>query len=164
MTEEMEARLRKIRAVVLDVDGVLTDGGMYYGLEGEELKKFNSRDGMGVRLLRDAGIEVAIITGENSQAVARRAEKLKIGEVHLGIEEKLPVLQDFASRKGLDASEIAYMGDDVNDLLCLGWVGLPAAPADAMPPVLSIAQLITERRGGEGAVRELADQILSSRS
>ena len=76
MTEE---RLRKIRAVVLDVDGVLTDGGMYYGLEGEELKKFNSRDGMGVRLLRDAGIEVAIITGENSQAVARRAEKLKIG-------------------------------------------------------------------------------------
>jgi len=161
MTEE---RLRKVRAVVLDVDGVLTDGGMYYGLEGEELKKFNSRDGMGVRLLRDAGIEVAIITGENSQAVARRAEKLKIGEVHLGIEEKLPVLQDFASRKGLDASEIAYMGDDVNDLPCLGWVGLPVAPADAMPPVLSVAQLITERRGGEGAVRELADQILSSRS
>jgi 3-deoxy-D-manno-octulosonate 8-phosphate phosphatase (KDO 8-P phosphatase) len=161
MTEE---RLRKVRAVVLDVDGVLTDGGMYYGLEGEELKKFNSRDGMGVRLLRDAGIEVAIITGENSQAVARRAEKLKIGEVHLGIEEKLPVLQDFASRKGLDASEIAYMGDDVNDLPCLGWVGLPASPSDAMPPVLSVAHLITERRGGEGAVRELADQILSSRS
>lgn len=159
----MKGRLKNLRAVVLDVDGVLTDAGMYYGPEGEAFKKFNSRDGMGVRLLRAAGLEVALITGENSQAVARRAEKLKIEEVHLGIEDKLPVLQDLAKRKGYAAEEIGYMGDDVNDLACLQWVGVAAAPADAMPPVLSVAELITERNGGEGAVREFADQILSSR-
>ena len=160
----MDDRLRKIRALVLDVDGVLTDSGMYYGPDGEVMKKFSSRDGMGIRLLREAGIQVAFITGENSEVVTRRAEKLHIEDVFLGIEDKLPVLQAYAKKKGFSESEIAYMGDDVNDLPCLEWVGLPCAPADATPPVLSVAALVTKRRGGEGAVRELADRVLAVRS
>jgi YrbI family 3-deoxy-D-manno-octulosonate 8-phosphate phosphatase len=164
MADGMEERLKKVRAVVLDVDGVLTDAGMYYGPQGEALKKFNTRDGMGIRLLRDAGIGIALITGENSEAVLRRAEKLQITDVFIGVDDKLPVLEAYLEREGLSFGDIAYMGDDVNDLPCLEKAGLPCAPADAMPPILAVAALVTRRKGGEGAVRELADRILDSRS
>ncbi|MFO0773163.1 MAG: HAD hydrolase family protein [Nitrospiraceae bacterium] len=145
-----------------DVDGVLTDAGMYYTEAGDELKKFNTRDGMGIKLLQKAGLITAIVTQENTKLVARRAAKLTIPELHQGITDKLTCLHDMASRHGLTLQQIAYIGDDVNDLAALRAVGLSAAPADAMPGILRAVSYVCAKRGGEGAVRELAELILEA--
>ncbi|HLF92962.1 MAG TPA: HAD-IIIA family hydrolase [Planctomycetota bacterium] len=155
---------RPIRALILDVDGVLTDGGMYYGPKGETLKKFNVKDGMGIRLVREAGIAVALVTGERSEAVLRRAEKLKIRDVFLGVEDKGRVVRKFLAARGIRPEEAAYVGDDVNDLPALRLVGLAFAVADAVPSVRKAVDRITTRRGGEGAVREVCDFLLKSRA
>ena len=155
--------LKKIRALILDVDGVLTDGGMYYGPGGEGLKRFNVKDGMGLRLVIDAGIAVALISGENSEILRRRAEKLKIADVFVGVEDKLQTLEGFLSSKKISLAEAAYVGDDVNDLPPMGKVGLPVAVADAVPEVRKAAKWVTTRRGGDAAVREVCDAILSVR-
>ena len=155
--------LRGIRLIALDVDGVLTDGGMYYGESGEELKKFQTRDGMGIKLLQAEGIITAIVTMENTQMVKRRAKKLGIPEVHQGIRDKLSVLRDLVSKYDMTFGEVAYMGDDVNDLDALREVGFAGAPADCMDPVRQVVHYLCRRRGGEGAVREVADLILSAR-
>lgn len=157
-----KARVRRIRALLLDVDGVLTDGGMYYTESGQKMKKFNTRDGMGVSMLLNHGIRVGLVTGESSRIVLRRAEKLRITDVYLGAEDKVKALEAFARKYGLDLSEIAYMGDDVNDLGVLSKVGLAVAVADAHASVKRIAHAVTSRRGGEGAVRELADCLLEA--
>ena len=156
-------RLRKIRALVLDVDGVLTDGGMYYGVQGEVLKKFNTKDGMGIRLVQEAGLVVAFVTGEETEIAARRAEKLKVRDVYAGVQDKLKALDDFLAARGLAYADAAYIGDDLNDLPPMERVNIAIAVADAAPAVLKIAHLVTERRGGEGAVREVCDAILSVR-
>lgn len=156
-------RLQRLRALVTDVDGVLTDGGMYYGPSGEALKKFNTKDGMGIALLRKAGIIVAFITGESTEIALRRAEKLKVEDVYLGAEDKCAVLEEFLAKRGLTMEEIAYIGDDVNDLPCLQRVGVAITVADGMPQLKKMAHVVTDARGGEGAVREVAEAILACR-
>ncbi|MBK9308876.1 MAG: HAD-IIIA family hydrolase [Nitrospira sp.] len=146
-----------------DVDGVLTDAGMYYSESGDEWKKFNTRDGMGIKLLQKAGLITAIVTQERTRLVARRAEKLAIPELHQGVMDKLSVIRDMAERHGISLRQIAYIGDDVNDMDALKAVGFSAAPADGLPQVRKIVDHICRLKGGEGAVRELAEMILQSR-
>lgn len=156
--------LRDIRLVATDVDGVLTDAGMYYTEAGDELKKFNTRDGMGIKLLQKAGLITAIVTQENTKLVTRRAEKLAITELHQGVTDKLSRLREMATRLGMTLKHVAYIGDDVNDLEALKAVGFSAAPADAIVPVLKAVQYVCRKKGGEGAVRELADLILAAQT
>lgn len=155
--------LKGIRLFATDVDGVLTDAGMYYSESGDEWKKFNTRDGMGIKLLQKAGLITAIVTQERTRLVARRAEKLAIPELHQGVFDKLSVIRDMAMRHGISLKEVAYVGDDVNDIEALKAVGLSAAPADGLPQVLGIVDYVCRQKGGEGAVRELVDMILHSR-
>ncbi len=155
--------LQQIRLFATDVDGVLTDGGMYYSESGDEWKKFNTRDGMGIKLLQKAGLITAIVTQERTRLVARRAEKLAIPELHQGVMDKLSVIRDMAERHGISLRQIAYIGDDVNDMEALKAVGFSAAPADSLPQVRKIVDYICRLKGGEGAVRELAEMILQSR-
>jgi 3-deoxy-D-manno-octulosonate 8-phosphate phosphatase (KDO 8-P phosphatase) len=163
MTRPAPKLLQRLRALVLDVDGVLTDGGMYYGPGGEGLKRFNVKDGMGLALVLQSGIAVALISGENSEILRRRAEKLKIADVFIGIEDKLKTLEGFLAAKKIAAADTAYVGDDLNDLPPMGKVGLPVAVADAVPEVRKAAKWVTSRRGGDAAVREVCDAILSVR-
>ncbi|HVR84803.1 MAG TPA: HAD-IIIA family hydrolase [Planctomycetota bacterium] len=155
--------LRKIRALVLDVDGVLTDGGMYYGPSGEGLKRFNVKDGLGLRMIGEAGIEVALISGENSEILKRRAEKLKIDNVFVGVEDKLRTMKEFLGPRNIGLDEVAYIGDDLNDLSALQAVALPIAVSDAVPQVRKAVKWVTSRRGGDGAVREVCDLLLAAR-
>ena len=155
--------LKKIRALILDVDGVLTDGGMYYGPGGEGLKRFNVKDGMGLRLVLEAGIAVALISGENSEILRRRAEKLKIADIFVGVEDKLQTMESFLASKKIGADEAAYVGDDVNDLSAMKKAALPIAVADAVPEVRKAAKWITSRKGGDAAVREVCDALLAAR-
>ncbi len=155
--------LNGIRLVATDVDGVLTDAGMYYSESGDEWKKFNTRDGMGIKLLQKAGLITAIVTQERTRLVARRAEKLAIPELHQGVMDKLSVIRDMAVRHGLSLQQIAYIGDDVNDIEALKAVGVSAAPADGLPQVLDVVDYVCRKKGGEGAVREFAEMMLQSR-
>ena len=125
--------LRQIRLVATDVDGVLTDAGMYYSESGDELKKFNTRDGMGIKMLQAAGFVTAFITREKTTIVERRGQKLSVPEVHQGVDDKLAVITTLAKKYGLSLDQVVYIGDDVNDLEALRAVGFSAAPADAMP-------------------------------
>ncbi len=152
--------LKGIRLFATDVDGVLTDAGMYYSESGDEWKKFNTRDGMGIKLLQRAGLITAIVTQERTRLVARRAEKLAIPELHQGVLDKLSVIRDMAERHGISLRHIAYIGDDVNDLEALNAVGFSATPADGLPQVRKVVDYICRLKGGEGAVRELAEMIL----
>ncbi len=156
------AILKKIRLFATDVDGVLTDAGMYYSESGEELKKFNTRDGMGIKLMQRAGLITAIVTQERTKLVARRGEKLTIPEVHQGVMNKLELIRDMAGRHGLSMEEVAYIGDDVNDLEALKAVGFSASPADAMPQVAAVVDYVCSKKGGEGAVREMIELILQA--
>ncbi|MDR4464365.1 MAG: HAD-IIIA family hydrolase [Nitrospira sp.] len=155
--------LQEIRLVATDVDGVLTDAGMYYSESGDEWKKFNTRDGMGIKLLQKAGLITAIVTQERTRLVARRAEKLAIPELHQGVMDKLAVIRNMAERYGISLRHIAYIGDDVNDIEALKAVGFSATPADGLPQVRKVVDHVCQLKGGEGAVRELAEMILRSR-
>ena len=154
--------LREIRLFATDVDGVLTDAGMYYAESGDEWKKFNTRDGMGIKLLQRAGIITAIVTQERTKLVARRAEKLAIPELHQGVMDKLTVIREMAARHGLSLKQVAYIGDDVNDLEALKAVGFSASPADGMPNIAAAVDYVCQKKGGEGAVREIIEMILDA--
>ena len=156
-------KLKGVRLVAMDVDGVLTDAGMYYSESGDELKKFNTRDGMGIKMLQAAGFVTAFITREKTAIVERRGQKLAVPEVHQGIDDKLAMLTTLAQKYGLSLDQVAYIGDDVNDLEALRAVGFSAAPADAMPSVLKAVHYVCAKKGGEGAVREIADLILAAK-
>jgi 3-deoxy-D-manno-octulosonate 8-phosphate phosphatase (KDO 8-P phosphatase) len=156
-------RLKEIRLFATDVDGVLTDAGMYYSESGDEWKKFNTRDGMGIKLLQRAGILTAIVTQERTKLVARRAEKLTIPEVHQGAMDKLSVVREMAERHGLTVDQVAYIGDDINDLETLKAVGFSATPADGLPQVAAVVDHVCRKKGGEGAVREVIDMILQAK-
>jgi 3-deoxy-D-manno-octulosonate 8-phosphate phosphatase (KDO 8-P phosphatase) len=162
--EELLRRASAIRLVLTDVDGVLTDGGVFYGADGEVMKRFNIRDGMGVERLREIGVEVGIITGEKSESVTRRAEKLNIEMVHLFCKDKPAVIQELIDQKKFTAEEIAYIGDDVNDIEAMKLVGLPAAPADAFIKAREAAHFVCRRPGGHGAFRELAEFIIEAKT
>jgi N-acylneuraminate cytidylyltransferase len=152
-----------VRLLCVDVDGVLTDAGMYYGPDGEVLKKFNTRDGMGLARVREAGIAVAIISGEDSAIVHARAAKLQIDEVLCGAADKLGAVSELCSRHGLELSDVAFVGDDLNDLSALERVGLACAVADAAEPVVAAAHYVTRRRGGDGAVREVCELLIAAK-
>jgi 3-deoxy-D-manno-octulosonate 8-phosphate phosphatase (KDO 8-P phosphatase) len=154
--------LRGIKLFATDVDGVLTDGGMYYAESGDEWKKFNTRDGMGIKLLQRAGIITAIVTQERTKLVARRAEKLMIPELHQGVMDKLTVIREMAARHGLSLKQVAYIGDDVNDLEALKAVGFSASPADGLPYIVAAVNYVCRKKGGEGAVREIIEMILEA--
>ena len=156
--------MQNIRAVALDLDGVLTDGTFWWGANGEEFKRFSFADIMGVSLARKAGLLVTLISGEESPLVDRYAAKMGLTDYAKGCKDKAAALRAFAERNGLELHEIAFMGDDVNDVGALSICGLPACPADAQPAAAEWASFVSKRPGGSGAVRELVDAILAERS
>jgi 3-deoxy-D-manno-octulosonate 8-phosphate phosphatase (KDO 8-P phosphatase) len=152
----------KIKLVLTDNDGVLTDTGVYYSEEGEIFKRFSIRDGMGVeRLRKEFNIETGIITGEISGSIRKRAEKLKIKELLLGVSEKHLLLSEILERNNLKPENIAYIGDDINDIELMKLVGLTASPADGMPDIRDMVDYVCKQKGGHGAFREFAELIIS---
>lgn len=156
--------MKEIRAIALDVDGVLTDGGIWWGPNGEEWKRFCFADIMGVSLALKAGLKIALISGEDSPLVDRFSAKFKLADVAKGCRDKAQALRSFADRNRIPMSEICFMGDDVNDLPAMEIAGLAAAPADARSAVLRKASFVANTRGGYGAVRELVDAILEAKA
>lgn len=150
-----------IRALALDVDGVLTDGGVWWGPDGAEWKRFSFADIMGVSLARKAGLVVTLISGEDSPLVDRFADKMLLTDITKGCKDKAAALTAFAARNGFGLDEICFMGDDVNDLAAMELAGMAAAPANARPEARAAADVVTQAAGGNGAVRELVDLILS---
>jgi 3-deoxy-D-manno-octulosonate 8-phosphate phosphatase (KDO 8-P phosphatase) len=153
--------MQLIKAVALDVDGVLTDGTFWWGAHGEEFKRFSFADVMGVSLGRKAGLVFALISGEESAIVDRFALKMGIQDVYKNCKDKASALRSFAQAYGLDLSEVCFMGDDVNDLTALRLAGLAAAPSTAHSSVLTEASFVTHHAGGQGAVRELVDVLIA---
>ena len=165
-TLELQLRAQQIKLLLTDCDGVLTDTGVYYSESGEVMKRFSIRDGMGVALLRKAGIDTGIISSETSVSIRRRAEKLRISQLYLGISDKVQRVRYIAELSGLSLGQIAYIGDDVNDLepmVLLKEFSLVASPADAMPCIRRTADYLCNNVGGHGAFREFADWILDLR-
>lgn len=156
-------KAKKIKILLTDVDGVLTDAGMYYSEKGDELKKFNTRDGKAFELLCNAGIKTGIITAEDTEIVKRRAKKIKSDYLFQGAKDKLQILNQILEQTGFKPEEVAYVGDDLNDLSVLQHVGLSACPSNAVGAVRNCVNLILECKGGEGVVRELSEFILSKR-
>ena len=155
-------RARHIKVVIFDVDGVLTDGGLYIDSNGSEHKVFNSRDGHGMKMLRDSGVEIAIISGRSSEAVSHRMASLGIEQVHQGYQEKLPVFDELLEKLALNPVEVAYVGDDVVDLPIMRKVGLAIAVQDAHELVKKHAHWQTPHRGGRGAARDVCELIMEA--
>lgn len=165
MNEILKQKATDIKLLLTDCDGVLTDAGVYYGDNGEHLKKFSMRDGMGVERLRKyAGIETGIITGELSASVTKRADKLNIAELHLGAKNKPAVFNEIINRLGLQPHEVAYIGDDYNDLEVMKLAAITACPADALPGVKAQVDLVCELKGGEGCFREFAEWLIEAKN
>jgi 3-deoxy-D-manno-octulosonate 8-phosphate phosphatase (KDO 8-P phosphatase) len=161
-TLHLKEKAEKIKVILTDVDGVLTDTGIYYGPQGEALKRYSVRDGMGIERLRKyAGIETIIITGENSAAVKSRAEKLKMQEFYLGVKDKTEVLEIIKKKNGYVKEDIAYIGDDSNDYDVIQQCGFTATPSDGMNFIKEIVDYVCETKAGYGAFRELAEIILA---
>jgi len=161
MTEAKERAL-PIKMIVMDVDGTLTDGSVFVLPDGEEVKAYNVKDGLGILLARLAGLKTAIITGKTSKSLEIRAKKLRIDELHQGVLDKKPVLEAILKKYQLAAEETAYIGDDIGDLEVIKLVGLAAAVADAHPAIKKQSHFICRLSGGRGAVRELIEFILES--
>jgi len=153
----------EIKMFLTDCDGCLTDGGMYYSEKGDELKKFNTRDGMGFGLLRKQGIIAGIITSESVDLNRRRAEKLKLDIMEAGCKDKLAAIKRCCDQYGIALENVCYIGDDINDIEAIKMVGLGCCPADAMPDVKSVAKYITKAKGGEGVIREVVEYIQEGR-
>ncbi len=153
---------KNIKLIIFDVDGVLTDGGLYFSDEGTQFKRFNSLDGLGIKLLKDNGVEPAIITARTSKTVEHRMHNLGVTHFYQGQDNKVLAFNDLMQKLTLDAAQIAYVGDDVIDLPVMTKVGLPIAVANAHDLVKQHASLVTQKNGGHGAVREVADFILKA--
>ena len=153
---------QKIKLILLDVDGVLTDGRLYYGNDGEELKAFDIQDGLGIKLLQKGGIDVGIITGRTSKLLTRRTEELDIELLVQGREDKLTALNEILEGRAINLKEIAFVGDDLPDLAVIRRVGLGITPANGNHIVASQALWQTKKGGGQGAVREVAELILNA--
>ena len=165
---DVESRFRalsnNIKLFLSDVDGVLTDAGMYYSECGDEIKKFNTRDGKGLEMLRLSGIKTGIVTSESTALVAKRGQKLRLDYLRQGATNKLVVLMELLAETGLKLGEVAYIGDDLNDLEIIKAVGFSACPADAVTEVKAVATYHCIAKGGEGCVREFAERVLSARN
>jgi 3-deoxy-D-manno-octulosonate 8-phosphate phosphatase (KDO 8-P phosphatase) len=153
---------RRVLAIALDVDGVLTDGSFWWGPDGEEFKRFHFLDVMGISRARHGGLVFALISGESSPLVARFAAKVGIDDVYAGCRDKAMAVRAFADRHGFDLGQVCFMGDDINDLPAMELVGVSAAPANAHASVLERVSIRLARQGGSGAVRELIDHLLAN--
>ena len=163
MNKFLLKKCKKIKILVTDVDGVLTDGGMYYSKDGEILKKFHTRDGMGVELLSKNKIKSIIMTREKSVVTQKRAKKIKVSEVYIGILKKELQILKVCKKFKANLDEIAYIGDDVNDLKLIKKVGFSAAPSDGMMEVKKIVDYVCKKNGGNGVFREVVDMIIFSK-
>lgn len=161
--DDIRQRARRVRLLIFDVDGVLTDGRLFVHADGSESKAFHVRDGLGIRRVQRAGIVCAIISGRRAESVVHRARELDIEHVYQGVGDKNRVLNDLLSELGLTPEQVAFVGDDIIDLSVMQRIGLAVAVADAEPEVLAGAHWRTSRRGGQGAAREVCELILAAR-
>ena len=157
-------RAKRIRLIAFDVDGIMTDGGLYLSDSGEEFKRFNSLDGHGLKMLRASGVEPAIITGRTSRCVELRAKNLGITHLYQGVENKLAAMQDLLGKLGITLDAAAFMGDDVVDLPVMRRVALAVSVPEAPQIVRSLSHYVTQRQGGHGAVREVCELLMSSQN
>jgi len=162
--KKLNSILKKIKIVLTDVDGVLTDCGMYYTENGLWMKKFNVRDGMGSSLLRKAGYKVGIISTDKTDIAKARGEWLNLDYIYYGIEDKKKILDEICSKEQINYDNVAFIGDDINDSTILGTVGFSAAPKDAMAQIKNIVDYVCNKKGGDGAFREFAELILTSKN
>ena len=163
-SDALTVKFASIRLLVLDVDGIMTDSGLYYTESGEILKKFNVKDGLGIKRLINAGIEVAIISANSSEATLHRANRLNVKHVFINAKDKLAILKDLCQQLDINLTEVASMGDDLSDLPVMQAVGCPITVADAMPENIQCARYVTHKSGGQGAVREVCDLIVQAQS
>lgn len=163
MLENTLPDLSKIQMLLTDSDGCLTDGGMYYTENGDEIKKFSALDGKGLSMLREAGIKIGIVTGEDRKLVERRAQKLRMDVLKMGIVDKLPVVEAIAKEYEIPLANICYIGDDIADIPVIKAVGFGCSVANGRPEVKEVAQYVTKTTGGSGAVREITDMIIAAR-
>ena len=160
-SDQIEA-LKKIKALITDIDGVMTDGGIILGSGGQEFKRFDAKDGMGITMLRTAGIKVFILTGRTSESVSKRSEELKFDGVYQGYMDKMIAYEEIKSKYNFTDEEILHIGDDILDLPLFEKAGFSVSPADGNPLVKNAASYVTERIGGHGAVRETVDMLLNA--
>ena len=160
--QELKKCLSSVKLLVMDVDGVLTDGGIYYTDNGQEIKRFNVKDGRGLKMLREYDVNLAIISASNSSSILHRAKILGIINVFIGIEDKLKVLVKLCNTLGLSFSEVAYVGDDINDLTVMRKVHCPLTVNNAIPEIKESAVYVTKKRGGQGAIREICELIIQA--
>ena len=163
MVSIIQNKIKKIKLVLTDVDGVLTDGGMFYSENGEYMKKFNTRDSMGMELLLNHKIKTVFVTRENSKIVKKRTKKIRIADLYSGVLDKKDLLPEILKKYNVKSNEIAYIGDDINDIDIMKLVGFSVTPLDGNYQVKKISDYICKVKGGEGAFRELADLIIKSR-
>ena len=158
--KEIKEIVKKIKILITDADGVLTDGGLYYTTEGRVFKKFNVQDGFGIKLAQHAGLEIIVITGLKSEAVRERIEELGIKEYYQGYFKKEEIIREISKKKNIEFYEMAYIGDDWVDAPAMKLVGLPMAVQNAQPEIKALALWVSKRKGGEGALREAINYIL----
>lgn len=168
MTDKLTAReaglrLANIKLLSLDVDGVMTDGGLYYTDAGDRFRKFNVKDGLGIKRAIKAGVAVCIISASKQRSTIERAADLGIDYVRIGAEDKLAALNEICAEVGADLHEVAHVGDDLTDVALMAHIGLPIAVADAVAEAIDAARFVTERAGGQGAVREICDLLVNAR-
>jgi 3-deoxy-D-manno-octulosonate 8-phosphate phosphatase (KDO 8-P phosphatase) len=157
------SKLKRIKLLLLDVDGVLTDGGIIYNDNGSEIKVFNVKDGLGMRLLMEAGIHLGIVTGRRSNALYNRCKDLGINLIYDGVGNKIDVLDELLDQTGVSVEEVAFIGDDLPDLALMKIIGLSIAVSDAHKSILDHADMVTSAKGGQGAVREVCETILKAK-
>jgi len=160
---EAQLRLGTVKLLSLDVDGVMTDGGLYYTEDGTQFRKFNVKDGLGIKNAMKAGMEVCIISASRQKSTLQRAAHLGIKHVRIGAEDKLAELRDIADGLGIDLHEVAHVGDDLTDVALMAHVGMPMTVADGVPEAIAAARYVTAKSGGAGAVREICDMVVNSR-
>jgi len=161
--QELARRAADLEWILCDVDGVLTCGGLFYDRRGGVALRFNVRDGLGLKLAQAAGLRIGVISGRSNPAVDKRAAELKLDAVHTGVSDKRAEFEAFLDRHNTVARRVAYIGDDINDLVVLGQCGLSFAPADAVPEVKTVVHRVLDTTGGNGVVREMIEVLLRSR-
>ncbi|MGB5158129.1 KdsC family phosphatase [Desulfobacterium sp. N47] len=159
---DAKTRLKHVRLLLLDVDGVMTDGTIIYDDNNIQTQTFHVRDGLGIRLLMLAGIEVGVITGRKSEALHHRCKNLHIGYIYDNVKNKVEILHEIIAKTGINADDIAYMGDDLPDISIMKEVGIPIAVANAHEIIIEISHIVTSAKGGAGAIREICEAILKA--
>ncbi len=157
---DFKEQLKTVKLLSLDVDGILTDGGLYYTETGDELRKFNVKDGMGMKKAREAGVELCIISASTTNAIQERGKRLGLDHVYTGAKNKIEILQKICDQLGINLDNVAHMGDDLNDIPIMEKIGTPVTVSDAVEIVKEHTVYITQKKGGQGAVREICDLLV----